>query len=160
MATRKSQNEIVKTYEAARIREQRAGRELTPKAFLDVIAPSKRGRSEASSRRYMNKLRTGERSGTRLIQRAAQDSGKRVNVSFIDRSTGEIVSANVVIPYGRSRLDLFRPSKRKKRETALREAASRFLDTSYAGRKAKSMRHMEYLGARSIEHAGRSEKVA
>lgn len=160
MATRKSQNEIVKTYEAARIREQRAGRELTPKAFLDVIAPSKRGRSEASSRRYMNKLRTGERSGTQLIKRAGQDSGKRVNVSFVDRSTGEIVSANVVIPYGRSRLDLFKPSKRKKRQSALREAAERYLDTSYAGRKAKSVRHMEFLGARSIEHAGRAEKVA
>ena len=83
-----------------------------------------------------------------------------MNVSFVNRETGEIVSANVVIPYGRSRLDLFKPSRKRRTETALRQAAARFIDVSYAGRKGKSITKMDILGVRSVQHTKRAEAVA
>lgn len=143
--------EIAKAYDIARRKEH-----LSPKQFLDIVSPSKRGRSEASAKRYLNKLRTGERSGTNLYKRAKADQGKSVNISFND-DKGFATSANVVIPYGSSRLDLFRPSKIAPRKTRLRMAAEGYVKRKYPKR---SIGALHLMGVRSIKHSYTgSEKV-
>lgn len=152
MATPKpSGREISKAYDMARRKEH-----LSAKQFLDIVAPSKRGRSEMSAERYLRKLRTGERSGTLLYKRALADQGRTVNISFKDEK-GFATSANVVIPYGSSRLDLFRPSKVTPRKTRLRMASENYVKRKYPKR---SIGALHVMGVRSIQHAfSGSEKV-
>jgi hypothetical protein len=145
MATKNpASRDLLQAYERAQRSEH-----VSAKEFLDIVAPSKRGRSEASAKRYINKLRTGERSGTQLLKRAQSDSGKRVNVSFRDEH-GFVTSANLIIPYGSSRLDIFRPSKTSKRKSRLRVAAETYISHKY---KNANVAGMKLLGVRSISRA-------
>ena len=126
-------NRIVDAYdEARRLVRRREHRELTPKEFLDTVAPGKR--NEKSARDYIRRLRSGERTGTVLAKRAQRDSGRTVRVDykvgeFVDPNTGEIQddirSQNVVIPESKSRLDWYRLDWKKSVNSGLRKSYSR-----------------------------------
>lgn len=126
-------NRLVSSYDKARdFVRRKEGRELSPKEFLDTVAPGKR--SEKSARDYIRRLRSGERSGSALITRAERDRGKTVNVEFSvgkvrDTMTGKMVddirSQNVTIPARFSRLDLYRADLRKTVDRGLRQSYSR-----------------------------------
>lgn len=128
-------NRIVQRYDEARaLVRKREGRELTPKEYLDTVAPGKR--NTKSARDYIRRLRSGERSGTRLAERAQNVSGKTVRVDYkvgkyTDEKTGETVddirSQNVLIPARKSRLDFYRDD--------LRDTVDRGLQESYSRRK-------------------------
>jgi hypothetical protein len=137
-------NRLTDSYDAAR-REIRAkeGRDLSPKEFLDTVAPGKR--TEKSARDYIRRLRSGERSGTALVARAERDRGKTVNVEFSvgqvrDAATGKMVddvrSQNVTIPARFSRLDLYRAD--------LRETVNRGLKQSYSRRSRAAKKRPTY----------------
>jgi len=102
----KPRDEIYEGY--IRAREQG----LSAKQYLDIVAPTKRGRSESSASRYIRKLRTGERLGTKLYARAKQDAGKSVQVIAVDENDRRY-SANVRVPRSGSRISLFtKPTKK------------------------------------------------
>lgn len=77
---------------------------MSAKQYLDIIAPTKRGRSDASASRYLRKLRTGERSGTQLYARAKRDAGKSVQV--VGEIGGRKLGANIRLPMSGSRIAL------------------------------------------------------
>lgn len=142
MAKRSTPKDLVSVYDAAKKRDPT----LTPKAFLDIVAPSDRGRSEKSSRDYLRRIRSGERSGTKLLERAYKDSGKVVKADY--QTKEGMKGANVTIPLGRSRLDLFRPGK-------LRAAVNRSLERTYADRLTKRSKTYE-----PIKQLPRGSKLA
>jgi hypothetical protein len=159
LATKKpsqSGRDIVKAYDYARQQERKLGHEFSAKEFLDIVAPSARGRSETSAERYIRKLRTGERTGTKLTARARADAGRRVNVSFVDENDGFVSSANVVIPYGGSRLDIFRPSNYNKKKSRLRATAERYFRREYPKRATNNLR---VLGVRSVKRTPHGAEV-
>jgi hypothetical protein len=85
---------------------------VSAKQYLDIVAPTKRGRSESSASRYLRKLRTGERSGSQLYARAKKDAGKSVQVVASDEDDRKY-SANVRVPRSGSRISLFTKPKTK-----------------------------------------------
>lgn len=126
---------IVQRFQQARARTRETEeRELTPKEFLDLVDP-KGKRSEKSARDYLRRLEKGERKGTLIKRRADADSGRSVNVRYkvgeYTDATGQrfedIRSANVVIPLGKSRLDMWQGDR-------LRKAVNRYLGKSYSRR--------------------------
>lgn len=126
---------IVQRFQQARARTRETeGRELTHKEFLDLVDP-KGKRSEKSARDYLRRLEKGERKGTLIKRRADADSGKTINVRYrvgtYTDATGktfeDIRSANVIIPAGKSRLDLWQGDR-------LRKAVNRYLGKSYSRR--------------------------
>lgn len=143
-------NLIVSRFEHARVRTRvTEGRELSPKEYLDLIDPYGK-RSESSAARYMRKLRSGERSGVNIKRHADRDSGKVINVryrvgSYTD-ATGmefpDVRSANIVLPEGRSRLDLWQGDR-------LRKAVDRYLRNSYTRRVEQNKANAERYEAMS-----------
>lgn len=126
---------IYSRFQQARARTREIeDRELSPKEFLDLIDPGGK-RSEASAARYLRKLRSGERSGANIKKRADADGGRVVNVRFKvgtykDKSGVEyadIRSANIRLPVGKSRLDLWQGNR-------LRRAVNAYLRKSYSRR--------------------------
>lgn len=125
--------QIVSGYDAARERIRATEqRELSAKEYLDTVAPGKR--TTKSARDYIRRMRSGERSGTTLAERAQKDSGKTVRVEYrvgsrMDAQTGRMVddirSQNVTIPSSRSRLDLYRTDLRATFDRGLAQSWNR-----------------------------------
>lgn len=139
-------DEIYQTYIRARELERERGSDLSAKQFLDIVAPSKRGRSEASATRYMRKLRTGERSGALLYKRAKQDAGKSVNV--MANINGRNTSANIRLPKSGSRLNLLKRGQQPVQEYILAQSQR----NTPGDRDDENAEDVTLVGARSIEH--------
>lgn len=132
---RSDSDRLFRAYVTAREKEAKRGHRLTAKGFLDAIDP--RGhRSEASAARYLRKLRTGERSGTKIAKAATDVSGAIVNVRY-EIAPGDIRSANVRLPAGRTRLQQWDVNVQR----ALRKAANEYLQREYGRRQEPS--HIE-----------------
>lgn len=128
-------NDIWRAWERAREREAKRGNRLTPKEFLDAIDPRGK-RTNESAGRYLRKLRSGERSGSKIEKSAKDVSGAIVNVRY-EVKRGDIRSANVRLPSGRSRLDQWNVNVQK----ALRKAANEYLEREY--RRRQEPAHIE-----------------
>lgn len=142
---------IWRTYQRAKETEAKKGRRLSAKAFLDAIDP-KGNRSEASASRYLRKLRTGERTGSKIYKDATEVGGHVVNIRY-EVAPGDIRSANVRLPSGRSRLDQWMTNVQK----ALRDAANRYLEREYGRRTVLSPRPADrtYVPIKSIPRGAR-----
>jgi len=147
--------EIYDTWIRARQLEAREGRDLSAGEFLNLVSPSKRGRTEASAKRLIRKLRGGETSGTKLLARARADSGKTIAVVYGSEKTAD-ATAILTIPYGQSRLYLFGRSLENRRRSRLREASQNYIDKRYKGRDVSGL---GILGGRNVTKFKGSEKV-
>ena len=123
---------------------------MTAKRFLDIVAPSERGRSEKSSRDYIRRLRSGERSGTKLEQAARQSSGKVVVVHF-DTPEG-MRSANIRLPMQKTRLDLLR-------ERQVHALANKYLEETY-GKRSGGKHTLDYKPMRKLPKGSRLASVS
>lgn len=131
MATK---NRIVEAYDDARdLVRKREGRELSPREFLNTVAPGAEY-DEKSGRDFMRRLRKGDTSGERLLDRIRSVTGRNVRVDYkvgryVDPSTGEIIddirSQNVTVPYGKTGLDFYRDDVRGLIDEGLRDSYSR-----------------------------------
>lgn len=96
-------------------------RELTQREFLDVAIGNNPRTGKPYNTRTLRKWLGGERKADRVIERA-QAGGGIIQQSVVDE-TGNRYSVTVANPVGRSRLDLYTPTRRRDIKRAVKQHA-------------------------------------